>query len=356
MNYNPNNELMKRKHEEFLKETMGYSRDTIKFRRRVLDKYDAFTNHENYAKFNKDKAISFKDYLKKNSKSISSFVNYMKELKKFFFWLSEQRGYKLKITKELVEYLNVLNEYKAIAKSRPPRKYPNIEYVLNLTKSIKVRNEVDMRGRSIIAMLCLTGIRYAALLTIPIKCFDRKNLIVHQDPNVKTKLKKQIISKLFNFNDELVNYVLEWIDYLKQKGFARDDPLFPCSKNNKSKHQLCFEESTEVEAKFWTGSWSIRNILKRRVKEAGVEYFQPHTYRHLAIELAMSKAKSGEEIKAISQNFGHEKIPTTFRVYGNYQSEDLIKKLNEIDNRRDDEMDIKKALEVITKGVLKNKQ
>jgi hypothetical protein len=38
--------------------------------------------------------------------------------------------------------------------------------------------------------------------------------------------------------------------------------------------------------------------------------------------LALEKAKGGEEIKAISQNFVHEEITTTFSVYGNYQPEE----------------------------------
>ncbi|MDR3306621.1 MAG: hypothetical protein LBS61_03000 [Endomicrobium sp.] len=83
----------------------------------------------------------------------------------------------------------------------------------------------------------------------------------------------------------------------------------PCSKVNKIDGNLCFEKATEVEPEFWKSSSQIMSIFKTRSKNAGLEYFQPHAYKtHLVIKPAMSKAKNSEEIKAISQNFGHEYI------------------------------------------------
>lgn len=80
-----------------------------------------------------------------------------------------------------------------------------------------------------------------------------------------------------------------------------------------------------------------------------MEHYPPHTYRHLAIRLAFKKAKNPEETKAISQNFGHEHIATTFSIYGNYQKEDLIKKLTDIDTRKAGNPISSKKLEKIKK-------
>ena len=57
-------------------------------------------------------------------------------------------------------------------------------------------------------------------------------------------------------------------------------------------------------------------MLVRRCKEAGIQYFHPHTFRHaLAAEIAKEDLTE-EEKKAFSQNFGHENINMTFGTDG----------------------------------------
>jgi integrase len=196
-----------------------------------------------------------------------------------------------------------------------------------------------------------------AIASLPIGCVDINKLLIDQNPlcKVRTKFSKRITSRIFNFDDSLLQIIKNWYAYLKRKGFTDNDPMFPRSKTNKPTEQLCFKEATEIEPEFWAGGQGIRNIFKRRVKEANTEYYPPHSYRHRAILLALEKAKNGKEIKAVSQNFGHENVSTTLAIYGNLSEEDLQKSLETIDNRKDEEMDIDKAFEVIRKGLSKNK-
>lgn len=91
------------------------------------------------------------------------------------------------------------------------------------------------------------------------------------------------------------------------------------------------EVSSEVEPAFWQGTGRIREIFKRRSQEAGLPYFPPHTFRHLAINLAFKACRNGEEVKAISQNFGHEHIATTVSVYGNYDPSRLTEIIKGLD-------------------------
>jgi len=94
---------------------------------------------------------------------------------------------------------------------------------------------------------------------------------------------------------------------------------------------LSFETASEVEPVFWQGTGRIREIFKNRAKEAGLPYYPPHTFRHLAVSLALKNCKNGEEMKAISQNFGHEHIATTLSDYANYPPQrlaEIIKSMN----------------------------
>ena len=58
-----------------------------------------------------------------------------------------------------------------------------------------------------------------------------------------------------------------------------------------------------------------------------MEYYSPHTFRHLANYLTKKACKSIEEFQAVSQNFGHQHMGTTFSNYGKipaYQVKDVI--------------------------------
>ena len=44
-----------------------------------------------------------------------------------------------------------------------------------------------------------------------------------------------------------------------------------------------------------------------------------HEFRHLAVDTAFCLARSGRDIKAISQNIGHAHLSTTLKQYANMQ-------------------------------------
>ena len=160
--------------------------------------------------------------------------------------------------------------------------------------------------------------RDKAVATLPLGCFDRDALKVDQDPakGVQTKFGKSLVSVLFPFSDKLVGYVVGWAEYLERtKFFAPTAPLFPKSKVEQERADLTFV-ATGVDRGFWKGTGSIRSILQRRSEKAGLAYHHPHTFRHAAVSLAMKQCKNAEEIKAVSQNFGHEHVGTTMMTYG----------------------------------------
>lgn len=300
--------------------------------------YEDFTKQADFATYKPDKAVEFKKWLKEKkfkdkTISLTTYHSYLRNLYKFFGWLSWQAGYKSKITPDLVEYLRISDKEERIATQQAPRNYPPLEYVIKLASSIKINSEIDLRDRALISFTLLSGMRDRAIATLPLGCFDEANLIINQNPRigVETKFSKYIITTLFKFNDKLLNYFMEWIKCLKEKCFGSQDPLFPRSKSAQGENNLSFEEAKEVESVYWQGTGRIREIFKKRSKEARLPYYPPHTFRHLAIDLALKSCKTGEQIKAISQNFGHEHIAATLSSYANYAPDRLSEILKNID-------------------------
>ena len=81
---------------------------------------------------------------------------------------------------------------------------------------------------------------------------------------------------------------------------------------------------------FWKGTGQIRKIFETRSRNAKLPYNSPHSFRHLAVYLAFKYITSGEQLKAISQNFGHEYVATTLSAYANYGDEELVKILKSV--------------------------
>jgi len=335
---NTKNERIKRKFFTWLKEADGCSDSTIYNIENAIIRYEDFTTYADFATYNPKKAIEFKKWLSKRKYkdkiiSITTYHTYLRYLRKFFAWLSWQSGYKSKITPDIIDYLKISEREKRIATQYIPRNYPPLEYVIKLTNSIKIKSKIDLRDRALISFTLLSGMRDKAIVTLPIGCFDEETLMISQNPKqgVQTKFSKYIPTTLLLFDNEMLSYIIEWVKYIKSKGFGSQDPFFPRCKLQQGKDGLSFETASEVEPIYWQGTGRIREIFKKRSHEAALPYYPPHTFRHLAIDLAFKHCKTGEQIKAISQNFGHEHIATTLSSYANYNPNRLSEILRNID-------------------------
>ena len=325
---NVENEKVKRRYLKYLKEALGYSEATINTFYKAVLEYEDFTKIDDFKRFNSNKATGFKKWLEDKTHrnkplSIKTRYQYLRHLKSFFIWLSSQSGYKSKIDLDSISYLSLEKKLVRQAIASKPVKFPSLEYVVKLANSIKIKNDIDRRDRALIAFLLLSGMRDKAISTLPLGCFDHENLVINQSPDmgVNTKFGKTIISHIFKFDEELVQYVKEWAIYLeKEKLFGSTDPLFPRSKTEQIEDGYSFNYQ-DVEPVFWKGTGRIRSILKARSQNAGLDYYHPHSFRHAAVHLALKKAKTAEQMKAISQNFGHEKVLTTLTSYGNLDND-----------------------------------
>jgi integrase len=334
------NEKIIRSYREWLKEAKGFSEITVEQKLRPIRHYQKIFDNEDFSSFNTERATKFKfsiSNLRYNEQPIkdNSYRAYLNNTKSFFQWLCIQPGYRNKIKMDTIEYLNITKRESRIAAQPSNREYPTIEYIIELVKSIVVITEIDMRDRALIAFMFLTGIRDAALISLPIKCVDEEKLIVFQDPRseVKTKFSKFIISKIFKFDNALLEIALDWIKYLKSKRYSPDYPVFPRSKTEQVENGYSFIKPTKVEPLFFKNTLSIREILKSRCKEANLQYYSPHCFRHSCFNYARKLASSGDELAAIAENFGHESVKSIFMSYGKLSPEQQIEILDLMENK-----------------------
>jgi integrase len=360
---NVKNELTKRRFFRWLKEADQCCDATVNNVEKAILLYEEFTRNSDFLNFGPDRAVDFKQWLLKRETrggtiAVATFHNYLRFLRKFFSWLAEQPGYRRRVTHASVDYLRVTEKEESLARQTTRRDFPPLEYVQKLVGSIAPATEVDRRDRALIAFTLLSGMRDSAIVSLPIGCFDQETLLIDQSPRqgVKTKFSKHILTTLLPIDARMRDYVQEWTTHLKSRGFCSGDPLFPRSKADQGEDRLSFSTATEVEPVAWRNAGRMRDIFRARDAAAGLPYFPPHTFRHLAFTLAWKSARTGEEMKAVSQNFGHEFVATMFASYGNYAPDQLSQVIQGLDRSGSDDPELEEMMTSIRQTLMSKRR
>jgi integrase len=213
----------------------------------------------------------------------------------------------------------VSNEIERMAAQTVMVEYPTLDEVLNIVKNLPGKTEVELRNKCLVAFTYCTGIRDNAIRTLPFGAVNIDKMFVEQNPRkgTKVKLSKIIYSKIFPFEQSLINVISDYHHLLEDKKFEPQDPYFPQSKRIIEEGGLCFTESVEISRNYWKSLESVRTVFKESARLAGSKYFYPHLFRHAAIRRLLDCACTALEIKAIYQSVGHESFFTILESYAN---------------------------------------
>ena len=109
--------------------------------------------------------------------------------------------------------------------------------------------------------------------------------------------------------------VEDWIAELREVHlWGPADPLFPATAIGLDEAGGFFAAGAGAAGLGLDGP--IRDIFRRGFAAAGLPYFNPHSFRDMLVRHAMTLDLTPEEMKAWSQNLGHNDVLTTFTSYG----------------------------------------
>jgi integrase len=322
---NPSNERLKRDYLRYLKEAKGKSEATLDSVRKALARYESYTGTKDFKTFRREQAVAFKLRLAETdgvrtgeTLSASTQAATLAALREFFTWLAWQPGFKSKIHLPDIDYLSPSRKDASRAKAAKLRDFPSLEQVRAAIEAMPRETVVDRRNRALVAFTILTGIRDRAMASLALGDVDTMcaTPVVRQDPNrVETKFAKAIVTYFFQLGDDLAGIITAWIDELRRDHlFGPADPLFPRTHIGIAGNGAF--AATGIEREFWGNASPIREIFRKAFTGAGLPYFPPHSFRHTLGHLAQTMCRTPEELKAWSQNLGHENIATTLTSYG----------------------------------------
>lgn len=318
--HNPNNERIKRQYFIYLKEAKRHNEATVDAVAKALNRFEVDTKFRDFKTFHFEQAVAFKKRLAEQRSKVTgdklskaTLHATLAELKRFFQWLAWQPGYKSRLKYADAEYFNLSDKDTRVATARREKSFPTIEQVKHVIASMPSHTEIERRDRAVIAFGMLTGARDSAIASMKLNHIDLAANCVYQDAReVDTKNSKTFTTFFFPVGTEIRQIVEGWVNYLREsKLWGNDDPLFPAT-------QIAVGEEHRfkvvgLDRKHWSNSAPIRTIFRQAFEAAGLPYFNPHSLGHM-------RCKTPEDLKAWSQNLGHESVLTTLYSYGQVES------------------------------------
>ena len=326
--HNPDNERIKRQYFAYLKDAKRQSVTTIDAVAMALSRFEADTRHRSFKSFHIQQAIAFKEHMANRESQVTggkmskaTLHATLAHLKRFFQWLAGQPGYKSRIRYSDAEYFNLSDKDARVATASHQKPFPTLEQVKRVIELMPCTSDIEKRNRALIAFIILTGARDSAVASMRLKHIDLVSGSVHQDAReVHTKFSKTFITYFFPVGDEIRQILTEWVTYLRDTAlWGNDDPLFPATRMALGA-SLKFE-AAGLSRTAWKTAAPIREIFRDAFREAGLPYFNPHSFRKTLVQLGERICKNAEDFKAWSQNLGHEGVLTTFYSYGEVRTE-----------------------------------
>lgn len=321
--YNADNERIKRKYFSYLKEAVRNSEATVDAAAKALARFEVHTKHKDFKAFHYEQAIAFKKHLaeqkaQQSGEKLSKATLHatLTQLKRFFQWLAWQQGYRSRLQFSDAEYFNLSGKDTRIATTQREQKAPTLEQIKHVISTMPHQTDIEKRNRALIAFTLLTGARDSASASMKLKHIDLIENCVNQDAReVNTKYSKTFSTFFFPVGEEIREILAEWVMYLREeKLWGNDDPIFPATRVALGTSMQFAADG--LERKHWRNATPIRTIFRMAFNDAGLPYFNPHSFRNTLVRLGEEVCKTPEQFKAWSQNLGHEKVLTTFLSYG----------------------------------------
>lgn len=341
------NARIKRKYLQWLETAKGMTPATADQVAAAISAFEKSTNGKDFAAFHIEQPQKFQRDLKaainaRTGKPLakSTIRSRLMAVKSFFKWLADQQGYKSRVSHSDCEYFNVTANDRRIATAERKQNVPSVEQIHHVIGAAPHETAIQKRDRAVIAFTFLTGMRDAAIASLPLGKVSPERREVFQDARqVKTKNAKTMTTYFFPVGGDAEEIVAEWVRFLRAELlFADTDPLFPKTKTGLNEEGVF--APIDLTRDYWSDAAGIRRIFRERFEAAGLPYANPHSVRKTLMQLAFRKQLDPEALKAWSQNLGHEDLATSLNSYGkvtDWRTSEIMERLANVSEAQEQE-------------------
>lgn len=324
---NESNERIKRRFLEYRKYARQLSEKSLDREIAALERFDVWNGRKDFSRFHIEQAMGFRKHLEQDKSAPgkplgkSTLRAILAIMREFILWLSQQDGFRSRIKPADADYFNLSRRDEAEARAAPARPAPSVNQARRALSAMPATTPRELRDKAVFALLCLTGVRVAALVSLRIKHVDLAEKSVTQNPReVATKFGKRIDTFFAQGFEEAEDVLRSWIAHLDEVAlYGPDDPLFLATaiaaQSNKGFSAQAFQRRP------WQSTEPVRKIVRAAFEATDQPNYGPHSFRHMLARHAVNTSTSVAEFVANSQNLGHTDLLTTLRSYGQISRE-----------------------------------
>ncbi|MEM6665582.1 MAG: tyrosine-type recombinase/integrase [Pseudomonadota bacterium] len=257
-------------------------------------------------------------------------------LRTFFIWFGGQSEGRYRINYGDADYFRLSEKDGRIARATRPKRVPSLDEARQVVLAMPFGTDIKKRDRALMAFLLLTGARVDAIRSARLKHVNMETGHFHQDArDVRTKRSKTFVTGFSPVGDDMAAILADWVSHLTGVlAFGPDDPLFPRTALTHDDH-ACFAPGGLARDP-WQSTGTIRTIVAEAFKAQGLPPANPHILRDTLAQLGQRLCRTPEEMKAWSQNLGHDRVLTTLTSYGTVPPEQQTAIIQGLANRDED--------------------
>ncbi|KAJ01514.1 tyrosine-type recombinase/integrase [Sulfitobacter mediterraneus] len=333
--FNAENERLKRRYEQYLREAKGQDEKSIDKARAALVKFEESTKYKSFKAFHIDQARQFKNALNRAKSargqplSLTTTDATLRLVKGFFHWLAGQQGFKKVLSYADVEYFNNNRNDARAAHAERPVQYPSKQAAYFAFQAMADQTELDRRDKALFAFLMITGARIAAVASLRLKHINLVDGFVYQDGrDVRTKGGKTITTWFFPMHPDYLACFTNWVTYLRNdKMFGPEDALFPKPERRLVNGKFVFDRLSREN---YANGAKVNEVFKGAFEQVQMHPYGAHSVRKTLGQEMDERNLPLATQKAWSQNLGHDRLSTTVSSYlpvSTQQQGELLKEL-----------------------------
>ncbi len=277
--------LLIEKHQNYIKNTLGFAPSTYTNHLRTLTNYEKFCRQQKLT-LKTAKKETIIDFLESLPVSPNTKYNYLCIIRKF---------YKFLIYTEQITYNPAKKVPRPVTIPKNHQLY-SIEDVVRLIQTEKQNTIMSIRNRTILELLYATGMRCSELTGLQLFDVDLHNKIL----KVIGKCSKE---RLIPINEIAISTLQNYLQYRPR-----------LLKKNSNSYMFISKNGNPLTRQ------SIWRLIKSRSKKAGLgKRFTVHTLRHC---FATHMLYNGANLRVVQKLLGHANIQTT-QIYTNLDNNRL---------------------------------
>lgn len=325
----------------FLEHHESVETPTVDEHLRALARMSSFLGNKPFEQVKIEDVLRFKDYLRERrdgeeSLSFSTVSHSLSHCSAFFGWLARQPGIRLQT--DLPGYFSLTRREGASETGMARETELTFNLALCLFKDMPRSTPLEQRNRAIVALIIVSGIRVAALVTLRGRHVNIDTRWINQDPKeVATKLSQRIRTYCLDLGNGLIDAIRSWAHWREANGFGDDDPFFlPDRFLQPNTLGLGYRAHVRQARECWKSEDPVQRIIKNAAAAAGVldGHVSSHDFRKaLHPFLAVRGDMSVPEEVALQLNFGHTPEEVMRRHYAQMSDSEREITLNNLCSR-----------------------